>query len=121
MPGGCVAPGAPAAHDVDAFLAFLKRNPADYPAMHDFVKDLDAFERNWRERGVFFFPHVSGSRGDWPALNRILASTGYDAAAGDPSNEGAIDGLPGRYERRDEEDGAAGLDMTRAPLGASNG
>jgi hypothetical protein len=44
-----------------------------------------------------------------------------DAEPGDPSNEGAIDGLPGRYERRDEEDGAAGLDMTRAPFGASNG
>ena len=45
-----------------------------------------------------------------------------DAVPGGPSNEnGAIDGLPGRYERQDEEDAAAGLDMTRAPLGASNG
>ena len=44
-----------------------------------------------------------------------------DAVAGGPSNEGAIDGLPGRYERQDEEDAAAGLDMTRAPFGASNG
>ena len=45
-----------------------------------------------------------------------------DAVPGGPSNvNGAIDGLPGRYERQDEEDAAAGLDMTRAPLGASNG
>jgi len=45
-----------------------------------------------------------------------------DAVPGGPSNEnGAIDGQPGRYERQDEEDAAAGLDMTRAPLGASNG
>ncbi|MGD0122529.1 MAG: hypothetical protein ABSC46_08220 [Candidatus Limnocylindrales bacterium] len=45
-----------------------------------------------------------------------------DAVPGGPSNEnGAIDGLPGRYERQDEEDAAAGLDMTRAPLVASNG
>lgn len=70
--------------DVDAFIAFLKRNPADFPAMCDFVKDLDTFDRNWRERGVFFFPHVSGARGDWPALNRILDKTGFSAAAGDP-------------------------------------
>jgi flavin-dependent dehydrogenase len=70
--------------DVDAFLAFLKRDPADFPAMHDFVKDLATFERNWRERGVFFFPHVSGARGDWPALNRILKKTGFDAAVGEP-------------------------------------
>jgi hypothetical protein len=45
-----------------------------------------------------------------------------DAVPGGPSDEGgAIDGLPGRFERQDEEDAAAGLDMTRAPLGASNG
>jgi hypothetical protein len=45
-----------------------------------------------------------------------------DAAPGGPSDEnGAIDGLPGRYERQDEEDAAAGLDMARASLGASNG
>jgi hypothetical protein len=44
-----------------------------------------------------------------------------DAVPGGTSNEGAIDGLPGRYERQDEEDAAAGLDMIRAPLGASNG
>jgi hypothetical protein len=44
-----------------------------------------------------------------------------DAVPGGASNEGAIDGLPGRYERQDEEDAAAGLEMTQAPLGASNG
>jgi hypothetical protein len=45
-----------------------------------------------------------------------------DAVRGGPSNEnGPIDGLPGRYESQDEEDAAAGLDMTRALLGASNG
>ena len=44
-----------------------------------------------------------------------------DAVPGGTSNEGAIDGLPGRYERQDEEDAAAGVDMIRAPLGASNG
>src|SRR5664280_1120936 len=44
------------------------------------------------------------------------------AVHGGPSSDnGAIDGLPGRYERQDEEDAAAGLDMTRAPLRASNG
>ena len=44
-----------------------------------------------------------------------------DAVPGGPTNEDPIDGLPGRYERQDEEDAAAGLDMIRAPLGASNG
>jgi hypothetical protein len=58
--------------------------------------------------------------------NPIGANVGplppIDAVPGGPSDEsGAIDGLPGRYERQDEEDAAAGLDMTRAPLGASDG
>jgi hypothetical protein len=45
-----------------------------------------------------------------------------DVVPGAQSNEnGAIDGLPGRYERQDEEDAAAGLEMTQAPLGAGNG
>ena len=44
-----------------------------------------------------------------------------DAVPGGTSNEGAIDGLPGRYERQDEEDTAAGLDMSRAPFASING
>jgi hypothetical protein len=37
------------------------------------------------------------------------------------SADGAIDGLPGRYERQDEEVDEVGLDLTHAPLGATNG
>ena len=45
-----------------------------------------------------------------------------DAGYGDPADkDGAIDGLPGRYERQDEEDTAAGLDMSRAPFASING
>jgi len=44
-----------------------------------------------------------------------------DAVPGGQSNaNGAIDGLPGRYERQDEEDAAAGMDMTRPPVAAGN-
>ncbi|HEX7490168.1 MAG TPA: hypothetical protein VF337_00515 [Candidatus Limnocylindrales bacterium] len=43
-----------------------------------------------------------------------------DGVPGSPADEnGAIDGLPGRYERQAQED-AAGLDLTRVPLGANN-
>jgi hypothetical protein len=43
-----------------------------------------------------------------------------DGVPGGPADEnGAIDGLPGRYERQAQED-AAGLDLTRVPLGANN-
>jgi hypothetical protein len=45
-----------------------------------------------------------------------------DAGSGDPADkDGAIDGLPGRYERQAEEDDEVGLDLTHAPLGATNG
>jgi hypothetical protein len=45
-----------------------------------------------------------------------------DAALGGPEGEsGAIDGLPGRYERQAQEDDEPGLDLTRIPLGETNG
>lgn len=45
-----------------------------------------------------------------------------DAALGGPEGEnGAIDGLPGRYERQAQEDAPAGLDLTQVPLGETNG
>jgi hypothetical protein len=40
---------------------------------------------------------------------------------GPPDEGGSIDGLPGRIERRDEEDAEPGLDLNRFPLGATNG
>ena len=44
------------------------------------------------------------------------------AALGGPEGEnGAIDGLPGRYERQAQEDAPAGLDLTQVPLGETNG
>jgi hypothetical protein len=46
--------------DVDAFVAFLREDPEGFPAGQDFVKDLETFERNWRERGILFFPHLGG-------------------------------------------------------------
>lgn len=37
------------------------------------------------------------------------------------STDGAIDGRPGRFERQAEEVDEIGLDLTHAPLGATNG
>ena len=45
-----------------------------------------------------------------------------DGVPGGPADEnGAIDGLPGRYERQAQEDDEPGLDLTRIPLGETNG
>ncbi len=47
--------------DVDAFVTYLRENPEGFPAGHDSVRDLETFERNWRERGILFFPHGGGA------------------------------------------------------------
>ena len=45
-----------------------------------------------------------------------------DAALGGAEGEnGAIDGLPGRFERQAQEDDEPGLDLARIPLGETNG
>lgn len=45
-----------------------------------------------------------------------------DPPPGGPTDDdGSIDGLPGRIERRDEEDAEPGLDLNPFPLGATNG
>jgi hypothetical protein len=45
-----------------------------------------------------------------------------DGVPGGPEGEnGAIDGLPGRFEHQAQEDAAAGLDLTQIPLGETNG
>jgi hypothetical protein len=56
---------------------------------------------------------IGAEVGPWPPIQAL--------PGGQSSENGAIDGLPGRYERQAGEDAAAGLDMTLAPLGASNG
>ena len=67
-------------------------------------------------------PHLNETRMSDPIGAEIGPSSTIDTMPGVPSNEnGAIDGLPGRYERQDEEDAETGLDLTPAPAGASNG
>ncbi|MBN1674167.1 MAG: FAD-dependent oxidoreductase [Kiritimatiellae bacterium] len=46
--------------DLDRFVDFVLEDPEGFPAGVDWVKDAETFGRNWRERGVLFFPHVSG-------------------------------------------------------------
>jgi len=57
--------------DLDAFVAFLAEDPDGFPAGQDSVKDLETFDRNWRERGTLFFPHGGGRT--WPFLQEAVA------------------------------------------------
>lgn len=57
--------------DLDEFVAFLRQDPEGFPAGMDYVKDLETFERNWKERGIFFFPHGGGRK--WPFIQEAIA------------------------------------------------
>jgi len=46
--------------DVDRFVDYFAQHPHDYPSSRDRAIPTDWFIRNWRERGVFFFPHGGG-------------------------------------------------------------
>ena len=46
--------------DIDSLVDFIAEDPGGFPGGVDWVKDLDTFLNNWRERGVFFFPHGGG-------------------------------------------------------------
>ena len=56
--------------DLDAFVEFLGQDPDGFPAGQDWVKDLETFDRNWKERGVLFFPHCGGRH--WSFLRRLV-------------------------------------------------
>lgn len=66
----------------------------------------------WRNENLLSDP-IGANVGPLPPI---------DAGSGDPADkDGAIDGVPGRYERQAVEDDEVGLDLTRVPLGATNG
>ena len=47
--------------DLDALYRHFRAHPETFPVGMDRVKGFAEFERNWVERGIFFFPH-GGSR-----------------------------------------------------------
>ena len=66
--------------DIDGFVDFLLQNPEGFPAGMDWVKDLDTFASNWRERGVLFFPHGGGYK--WPFFQEAIERAGFQKADG---------------------------------------
>jgi len=58
--------------DLDAFVDFLHKDPEGFPAGMDWVKDLATFDRNWKERGILFFPHFGGK--NWTFMKQAIAS-----------------------------------------------
>jgi len=50
--------------NLDALYQHFKRYPETFPVGMDRVRDFPNFERNWIERGIFFFPHGGGTKWD---------------------------------------------------------
>jgi hypothetical protein len=56
--------------DLDAFLAYALDDPEHFPAPRDFLLNTERFERNWKERGILFFPHGGGRA--WPLFTKAI-------------------------------------------------
>ena len=84
--------------DLDAFVDFLAQDPDGFPAGSDFVKDLDTFARNWRERGILFFPHGGGR--NWRHVKGLVESGALPTQAGPAFNLHAL----GLYALRGTEE-----------------
>jgi len=56
--------------NLDALYQHFKRNPETFPIGVDMVKGFSEFERNWIERGIFFFPHGGGKK--WDILQKAI-------------------------------------------------
>jgi len=56
--------------DLEALFHWFRRHPDAFPVGLDMVKGYAEFERNWVERGIFFFPHGGGKK--WDLLRRAV-------------------------------------------------
>ena len=65
--------------DLDAFVDFLGCDPEGFPAEMDMTRDYPTFARNWKERGILFFPHGGGRK--WRFLQRAIEDTGFKCDA----------------------------------------
>ena len=66
--------------NLDALYQHFKRHPDTFPVGMDMVKGFAEFERNWIERGIFFFPH-SGAR-YWDIFQRAVEAGEFETSRG---------------------------------------
>ncbi len=66
--------------NLDALYQHFKRHPETFPVGMDMVKGFAEFERNWVERGIFFFPHGGGSK--WDIFQRAIESGDFQKERG---------------------------------------
>ena len=66
--------------DLDALYRHFKRYPETFPLGMDMVKGFAEFERNWVERGIFFFPYGGGS--SWDIFQKAIENGDFEPERG---------------------------------------
>jgi len=66
--------------DLDALYQHFKRHPETFPIGMDMVKGFAEFERNWVERGIFFFPHGGGTK--WDIFQKAIEEGAFQPQRG---------------------------------------
>ena len=66
--------------DLEALYLHFRRHPDTFPVGLDMVKGFAEFERNWVERGIFFFPHGGGRK--WDLVRRAVAEGRFEESRG---------------------------------------
>jgi len=66
--------------NLDALYLHFKAHPDTFPVGADMVKGFAEFERNWVERGIFFFPH--GGAFTWDIFQRAVEAGEFQPKQG---------------------------------------
>lgn len=66
--------------DLEALYQHFKRHPETFPVGMDMVKGFAEFERNWVERGIFFFPHGGGKK--WDIFQKAIEEGRFETRRG---------------------------------------
>jgi hypothetical protein len=66
--------------DLDGLYRHFRDHPETFPVGMDMVKGFAEFERNWLERGIFFFPHGGGTR--WDIFQKAIEAGTFQPSRG---------------------------------------
>ena len=66
--------------DLERFVRRADEIPDGFPELRDMTRDLESFDRNWRERGILFFPHGGGTV--WPPVQDAIKAGEFSKTMG---------------------------------------
>jgi hypothetical protein len=67
--------------DLDRTLEFIRAHKDGFPKGVDRTRDFETFERNWVERGFWFFPHHGGQA--FPPIQELIQQGKYASKLGE--------------------------------------